>query len=170
MSTPCIFDDDAASVGGRELWGFPKKLAQPKTTHEGEVIVGTLHYGEILCVTATSATSTAPHTASILATMQRPNFLLKVIPHVDGSPCICKLVRFHLEELNIKEAWHAPADLQLFPHVAADVAHLPVLEVISGSHFVADLALGYGEVVFDYLEEPGRFDRNSELLQSQYIT
>jgi hypothetical protein len=26
-----------------------------------------------------------------------------------------------------------------------------MLEVISGSHFVADLTLGYGEVVFDYL-------------------
>jgi acetoacetate decarboxylase len=29
-------DDDAAIVGGRELWGFPKKLAEPKITHEGE--------------------------------------------------------------------------------------------------------------------------------------
>jgi acetoacetate decarboxylase len=33
-------DDDAAIVGGRELWGFPKKLAKPEITHEGEVIVG----------------------------------------------------------------------------------------------------------------------------------
>lgn len=46
-------DDDAAIVGGRELWGFPKKLAQPSITHEGEVIVGTLHYGKVLCATAT---------------------------------------------------------------------------------------------------------------------
>ena len=29
-----------------------------------------------------------------------------------------------------------------------------MLEVISGTHFVADLTLGYGEVVFDYLDEP----------------
>ena len=95
--------------------------------------------------------------------MQQPNFLLKVIPHVDGGPRICELVRYHLEEINIKEAWHAPADLQLFRHVAADVARLPVLEVISGSHFVADLTLGYGEVVFDYLDELGGFSRRSEL-------
>ena len=85
----------------------------------------------------------------------------KVIPHVDGSPRICELVRYHLEEITIKQAWHAPADLQLFRHVAADVARLPVLEIISGSHFVADLTLGYGEVVFDYLDEHGGFDGRS---------
>ena len=45
-----------------------------------------------------------------------------------------------------------------------------MLEVISGSHFVADLTLGYGEVVFDYLDEPGGFDRRSELFQSQNTT
>src|SRR5581483_1918885 len=86
-------DDDAPIVGGRELWGFPKKLAQPKITHEGEVIVGTLHYGQVLCATATMGYKHRPadkgHT---LAAMQEPNFLLKIIPHVDGSPRICELV------------------------------------------------------------------------------
>ena len=79
-------------------------------------------------------------------------------------------MRYHFEEITIKGAWHAPADLQLFRHVAADVARLPVLEVISGSHFVADLTLGYGEVVFDYLDERVGFDREFELFQSQYTT
>lgn len=46
-------DDDAPIAGGREIWGFPKKLAYPKLVHEGEVIVGTLHYGSVLCATAT---------------------------------------------------------------------------------------------------------------------
>jgi acetoacetate decarboxylase len=71
-------------------------------------------------------------------------------------------VRYHLEEINIKQAWDAPADLQLFRHVAADVARLPVLEVISGSHFVADLTLGYGEVIFDYMDQPRGFYRQSD--------
>src|SRR4029078_544190 len=46
-------DDDAPIAGGRELWGFPKKLASPKIVHEGEVVVGTLHYGSVLCATGT---------------------------------------------------------------------------------------------------------------------
>jgi acetoacetate decarboxylase len=37
--------------------------------------------------------------------------------------------------------------------VMADVAKLPVLEVIGGTHFIADLTLGLGEVVHDYLRD-----------------
>ena len=35
-------DDDAPIAGGRELWGFPKKLATPKIEVESDVLVGTL--------------------------------------------------------------------------------------------------------------------------------
>ena len=36
-------DDEAPIAGGREIWGFPKKLASPRLAHENEVLVGTLH-------------------------------------------------------------------------------------------------------------------------------
>jgi hypothetical protein len=45
----------------------------------------------------------------------------------------------------------SPAALGLFPHALADVARLPVREVISALHFKADLTLGLGGVAFDYL-------------------
>ena len=32
------------------------------------------------------------------------------------------------------------------------VADLPVLEVVSGLHFIADLTLGLGKVVYNYLD------------------
>jgi acetoacetate decarboxylase len=54
-------------------------------------------------------------------------------------------------DVTLKEAWTAPAALDLRPHVMADVARLPVLEVVSAVHFKADLTLGLGEVVHDYL-------------------
>jgi acetoacetate decarboxylase len=147
-------DDDAPIVGGRELWGFPKKLAQPKICHEGEVIIGTLHYGKVLCATATMGYKHRPvDKAHVLHTMQQPNFLLKIIPHVDATPRICELVRYQLEDIDVKQAWTAPAELQLFRHVVADVARLPVREVVSAVHFVADLTLGLGSVAFDYLAQ-----------------
>src|SRR6266568_742955 len=46
-------DDDSPIAGGREIWGFPKKLANPKVSHENETLVCTLHYGPVLCVSAT---------------------------------------------------------------------------------------------------------------------
>jgi acetoacetate decarboxylase len=33
----------------------------------------------------------------------------------------------------------------------APLAELPVLEIVSGIHIVADLTLGLGKVVYDYL-------------------
>lgn len=147
-------DDDAPITGGREIWGFPKKLANPKIVNEGEVVVGTLHYGSVLCATATMGYKhRSIDQAPLLAALSEPNFLIKIVPHVDATPRICELVRYYLTDITIKEAWTSPAALDLRPHVMADVARLPVLEVVSAVHFTANLTLGLGEVVHDYLAE-----------------
>ena len=151
-------DDDAPISGGRELWGFPKKLANPKIVHEGGVIVGTLHYGSLLCAAGTMGYKhnilDATATEALTRSLQAPSYLLKIIPHVDATPRILELVSYRLEDVQVKGAWASPAALQLYQHVIADVAKLPVLEVVSALHFVADLTLGLGEVVHDYLAHP----------------
>ena len=148
-------DDDAPIAGGREIWGFPKKFAHPKLANEGEVIVGTLHYGSVLCATGTMGYKHKTiDRGEIEHSLAKPNFLVKIIPHVDASPRICELVRYHLEDITVKGAWSGPAALQLYSHVIADVARLPVLEIVSAVHFVADLTLGLGEVVHDYMSQP----------------
>jgi len=145
-------DDDAPIAGGREIWGFPKKLATPKISHEGDVIVCTLHYGSVLCASGTMGFKhRAIDKAAVAQSMVKPNYLIKIIPHVDATPRICELVRYSLEDVSVSEAWTSPADLELFRHALCDVARLPVLEVLSASHFTADLTLGLGEVVYDYL-------------------
>lgn len=146
-------DDDAPIAGGRELWGFPKKLASPKIEHDGDVILCTLKYGPALCVEASVGYKhRILETAPIAEAIQQPNFLLKIIPHVDGSPRVLELVRYHMTDVVVKGAWASPAALALHPHVACDVARLPVREIISATHFTADLTLALGEVVFDYLD------------------
>jgi acetoacetate decarboxylase len=148
-------DDDAPIAGGREIWGFPKKLATPKISHEGDVIVATLHYGSQLCASATLGYKhQAVDTASVAKALQAPNFLLKIMPHVDATPRTLELVRYRLEDITVKGAWSSPAALQLYQHAMADVARLPVREVVSCLHLVADLTLGMGEVVYDYLASP----------------
>ena len=56
-----------------------------------------------------------------------------------------------LADIALKGAWSAPAALELHPHALAPVSELPVLDVISGVHLIADLTLNLGEVVHDYL-------------------
>ena len=46
-----------------------------------------------------------------------------------------------------------PARLHLIPHANAPVADLPVRRVVEGRHFIADLSLPYGRVLYDYLRE-----------------
>src|SRR5713226_3643345 len=64
---------------------------------------------------------------------------------------ICELVEYRLEDIDLKGAWTGPAELTLFSHALAPLAELPVLEVVSGIHIIADLTLGLGKVVHDYL-------------------
>ena len=145
-------NDEGPIAGGRELWGFPKKLASPKMSVEVDTLLGTLDYGPVRVATATMGYKHRKlDPATVLAGMLAPNFLLKIIPHVDGSARICELVRYFLEDVTIKGAWTGPAALQLAHHALAPVARLPVLEVISGTHILSDMTLGLGTVVHDYL-------------------
>ena len=56
----------------------------------------------------------------------------------------------------MKGAWTGPGALCLAPHALAPVAELPVREIVSAIHIVADLTLGLGRVVHDYLQRPIR--------------
>lgn len=151
--THCMFlNDEPPIAGGRELWGFPKKLAKPSLKTEIDTLVGTLDYGKVRVAMGTMGYKhRQADLTAVKAALAAPNFLLKIIPHVDGSPRICELVEFHLEEVNLKGAWTGPAALALYPHALAPVAELPVLEVVSAVHIVTDLTLGLGKVVHDYL-------------------
>jgi len=59
--TPCSFvaqmylDDEAPIAGGREIWGFPKKLANPKLEIASDTLTGTLDYAGQRVATGTMA-------------------------------------------------------------------------------------------------------------------
>ena len=139
-------------AGGCELWGFPKKLAKPTLRAEIDSLVGTLDHGPVRVATETMGYKhRQADLAAIKASLAAPNFLLKVIPHVDGTPRICEIVRYVCGDVVVHGAWEGPAALELFHHALAPVAALPVLEVLSATHIVSDLTLNLGTVVHDYL-------------------
>ncbi|OIQ81986.1 putative acetoacetate decarboxylase [mine drainage metagenome] len=147
-------DDEAPIAGGREIWGFPKKLAKPRMRVEADTLLGTLDYGPVRIATGTMGYKhRALDTAEVLDSLKIPNYLLKIIPDVDCTPRICELVHYDLEDLVVKGAWEGPAALELHAHALAPVAALPVREVVSGVHIVTDLTLGLGHVVHNYLKK-----------------
>lgn len=150
-----FLDDEAPTAGGREIWGFPKKLAKPRLEVDGDALVGTLDYGKIRVATGTMGYKYTPIDAEAEAKkiMAAPNYLLKIIPNPDLTPGICQLVRYYAQNVKISQAWTGPAALELFKHALAPVADLPVLEVVAAKHLVCDTyTLGQGEIVFDYLK------------------
>jgi len=148
-----FLNDDPPIAGGRELWGFPKKLANPTLRVEIDTLVGTLDYGPVRVATGSMGYKhKQTDSATVTASLTAPNFLLKIIPHVDGTPRICELVEYYLEDITVKGAWIGPSALELHAHALAPVAELPVIEVLSGLHILADLTLGLGKVVYDYLD------------------
>ena len=145
-------NDHPPIAGGRELWGFPKKLAWPELRVEKDTLLGVLKYGSVPVALATMGYkhhARAPE--PILEALAAPNYLIKIIPHVDGTPRICELVRYYMEDCTLRGAWEGPTALELFHHALAPVAELPVLEVIGGLHYVTDITLGLGTVIHDYL-------------------
>ena len=136
-------------AGGRELWGFPQKLAAPSLRVEHDTLVGTLDFGPVRIATGTMGYK--HRTAAEVPALSEPTFLLKIVPHVDGTPRICELVRVVKTDIALKGAWTGPVSLALHPHALAPLTDLAVREIVSGVHAIADLTLALGTVVHDYL-------------------
>jgi len=146
-------DDEAPIAGGRELWGFPKKLGNPHLFVVNETLNGHLDYdGQHVAIATMGYKHMRLDNKEILNSLLVPNYLLKIIPDVDGSPRICELVEYYLEDVVVKGAWGGPAALQLFAHALAPVADLPVRRVVSAVHVLTDMTLPYGKVVYNYLK------------------
>lgn len=138
--------------GGRELWGFPQKLGKPRLAVESDTLVGTFDYGPVQVAKGTMGYKHRPVARDAADRMfNEPSFLLKIIPHVDGKPRICELVRYFRREITLHGAWAGPCALELHPHALAPLNDLPVREVVSAVHLIADFTLPHGEVVHDYL-------------------
>ncbi len=147
-------DDEAPIAAGREIWGFPKKLANPKLQVVEETLMGTLEYEKTQIAMGTMGYKYETLDKSdVLKSLMAPSYLLKIMPHVDGSVKSCELVEYYLEDVTVKGAWTGPGALHLIPHAMAPVADLPVRRVISATHILTDLTLPYGKVAFDYLAE-----------------
>jgi len=152
-----MFVDDLAPIAaGREIWGFPKKYANPTLKVDVDTLLGTLKYNSVDVAIGTMAYKyqELDRVQVGKGLEETANYLLKIIPHANGKQAeICQLVRYFLNDVTVHGTWSGPAALQLFEHALAPVAKLPVRKILSGTHLVADLTLGFGEVVYDYLKD-----------------
>jgi acetoacetate decarboxylase len=147
-------DSFAATASGREVSAYPKVMGSPNLYADNGALVGTLDYGTLRVATATMGYKQFElDRRAAEAEITVPTFMLKTIPDYDGSLRVQELVRTEITDVVVKQAYTGPARLQLFQHVLAPLADLPVLEVVSASHIITDLTLAPAKPVHNYLEE-----------------
>lgn len=145
-------DSHPAIASGREVSAYPKKLGAPKLFVDSDTLVGTLDYGQLRVAVATMGYKHQPMTPEdARAEIGVPTFMLKMMPGYDRKLRICELVRTQITSIEVLGAWRGPARLQLFEHVLAPMADLPVRGIVSATHFIANLSLAPAKVVHDYL-------------------
>lgn len=145
-------DNFAATASGREASAYPKTIGSPALYVDHGALVGVLDYGTVRVATATMGYKhheLDPEEAAAQLTV--PTFMLKLVPGYDGAPQVAQLVRTEISDVVVKGAWTGPARLQLSAHVLAPLADLPVREIVSASHLLADLTLAPVKPVHDYL-------------------
>ena len=145
-----FLNDGPPIYGGRELWGFPKKYAQPCLSVDKDTLIGTLNYGSVRVATATMGFKHKALDQSVVrAGLEKPNYLLKIIPHVDGTPRILELIDYRLEDIVMKGLGQVQR-CSTRAACAGAGCRTASARSSSATHIIADLTLGLGNVVYDY--------------------
>jgi acetoacetate decarboxylase len=153
---PMYLDDEAPVAGGQDVWGSREKTTALELRSRKDTLPDTLDRASVRLATGTMCCKHTPlDAAPVLRSMQAPSFLQRGVPHMDGTPRSCTLVRRHLSDLTKKARGPARRRRSWMPMRHSPVSDLPLREVVSAIRILAVPTLGFGEVVHDYLT-PGR--------------
>jgi len=152
---PALFtDNEAPLIGGREIWGFAKKLAHIGVSHESEVMMGTVERprGNRL-LTATMRNVTPVATEDFALT---PSISLKMIPCATEAtrPALAQLIGSelalvpHMGANGLPDIWTGPGSLHYDAPSAIDPWYrLPVREMLGCYSGTFDAVLGHGRIL-----------------------
>jgi len=148
----CLFLNKALPiVGGREIWGWPKKDAEIAFTERDREISGRVErFGTVLLsLSARLEKKVDP----IPSRPEMPWYLLKIIPSVrkNAPPDVWQLVSTQNIDAKTKELWNCTATFELGTGPLDALGNIKVAEVVSAQFSVGDFAMDYGEVLHDYL-------------------
>jgi acetoacetate decarboxylase len=119
-------DDEPPIAGGREVWGFPKKNANPRLSTIHDTLTGILEHAGVRVAVGTMgykhqhllydvAGRKQCSTDAVVERMRKTQVNLKLIPEVDGTLAIAQLVAYELDDIQVKGAWSGPARCSCTP-------------------------------------------------------
>ena len=154
--TPCGFvahivvDTDPPQAGGREIWGFPKKIAHVTLDMEADLIIGTMERprGNRIC----TGVMRLEQRMEVGKPTSGPGMSLRVIPNPEDSmePSLMQLIETRSTVEN-KLAFTGPGFAEYNSKSTLDPWHrFPVNKLLSASYSRGDMVLPHGKVVKTY--------------------
>ena len=138
-------------LAGREIWGFPKKLAQIEFKNDRDMIYGTLE--RPAGIRLASAIVRPERPADNGHSGAPPPVSMRLIPSAEekGRPVLCGAHR-DARRGQSDEAWTGVGSIAFAESSRLDPWNrLPVKQVIQASYMLSEMTLGFGKVI-DQLE------------------
>lgn len=138
--------DDSLTVG-REIWGYPKKIAEVPITVSADNEVEALIVRRGVDIVSMCF---KPGGESLEKPLMQPRLQIKTFPAADGSgPDFYQIIRNDLTGFVLHESHWGRAKLTLKSSSQDDLEALGVLEVLGAEYSVCDFLLGYGTILDD---------------------
>jgi acetoacetate decarboxylase len=137
-------------AAGREIWGYPKKIAHIDLLEQDEMLVGILERpkGTRLVTAMMRRERPTRHVPGI-----RVSISLRLIPNPEEGkpPSLAQLILTEMKEGVLHEAWEGPGYLSFDARSELDPWHrLPVRRVLRAYYVRADSTLPGGRVIKEY--------------------
>ena len=139
-------------LAGREIWGFPKKLAHIEFKNDRDMVCGTLERPAGIRLASAIVRPERPadngHSAAA-----PPPVSMRLIPSAEehGRPSCAEIIETSAQ-VKVIEAWTGVGSVAFAEGSRLDPWNrLPVKRVIQASYVLSEMTLGFGKVI-DHLE------------------
>lgn len=150
-----VLNGDAPFAGGREIYGYPKKLATIEISEEGDALVGKMERpaGHLICSAGfrPEVPVEIPDEAKGVQ-VDTWSMALRVIPSHEkaGRPSIAELVEIN-SKMTVKEVWSGTGWASFHSNSTLDPWHkLEIGRIVSATSQTYDMILGFGRTVQEY--------------------
>jgi len=144
-----VVNNDIPQTAGREIWGYPKKLATITFEREYDLIFGKMERpaGNLICSAGIRPETPSQDDMGSLGVLS-----LRVIPspEKDAPPSLAELIEIP-QKATVLESWSGPGWARYHDSSALDPWHtLEVKKILGANYRISDMELGFGRIVKRY--------------------
>jgi acetoacetate decarboxylase len=143
-----VVDTEPPMLAGRELWGYPKKLAKITYQTERDMIFGTMERPASIRLASCIVRPERPAPSSIKPISTAAS--LRILPAADPDakkPLCAEIVETNVA-VTLREAWVGTGSVAFAEHSALDPwDRFPVKRVLQAVHMTYDMVLPCGRVI-----------------------